>query len=211
MVKSTRLIALLVMVVFSTVSPLVYQKGVEPISEGLNCDISILDLEMDTQYSTDKQIVFTAYLSIKNDAPVTVKLPYLDLDVFQKDQRYELIGKLKTFTTFTIEPYSEISTRKINGEVVKTPGSLEYAVIANLTLGGLGIARNLNNTIKTLFEGDSIYLQLKGDAQDGPFTFSYQKEVSRAQPFFNPEFKILDVFNYYSSNAENELDRKSVV
>jgi hypothetical protein len=205
MVKSTRLIALLVMVLTSTVTPLVYQKGVEPIAEGLNCQIVILDIEMDTQYSTDKQLVFTAYLSIRNDAPVTVRLPYLDLDVFQKDQRYELIGKFKTVSIFEIGPYSEISTRKINGEVVKTPGSLENAVVANLTLGGQGIARNLNETIKTLFEGDSIFLQLKGNAQDGPFEFKYQKELTIAQPFFNPDFKIIDIFNYYTKSAETEF------
>jgi hypothetical protein len=196
MVKGARIYALIIMTLLSTVSPLVYQKAVEPLEKGLQCEISIIDLEMDTELSTNNQIIFTAYLEIRNDAPVPVVLPYLDLDVYEEKVRYELLGSFKTFYPYEIPAYGTIRTEKIAGEVVKTPQNLPNAVIANLTLGGPRITKNLNNTIKTLFEGESIILDLKGDAQQGPFNFKFQKRIEYSKPFFNNEFKIIDIFNF---------------
>ena len=208
--KNTRIIALFLMAIVSTASPTLYQQGIQPRVEGAACSISILNLELDEDLTKEHLVVFNAYLSIENTADVEVVLSRLALDVYHHSKasgRYRLIGSLNTTDEFKIGPSSSIYTKRTPaGLQTLNPlnkGQLVMAKLAFIEDEARGSATS--EAIGELIQKGFISIMLKGKAQVGPFEFDYQRHETLQVEFWDPNFVILDVFNYYSSPKPNEF------
>ncbi len=208
--KNTRIIALFLMAIVSTASPTLYQQGIQPRVEGAACSISILNLELDEDLTKEHLVVFNAYLSIENTADVEVVLSRLALDVYHHSKasgRYRLIGSLNTTDEFKIGPSSTIYTKRTpQGLQTLNPlnkGQLVVAKLAFIEDEARGSATS--EAVGELIQKGFISIMLKGKAQVGPFEFDYQKHETLQVDFWDPNFVILDVFNYYSSPKPNEF------
>lgn len=107
MVVGKRIVALVVMALMATASPAVYQKTIQPLEDGFNCDINIVGLQIDhATYNLQNTLVFDAYISITNLAGVPAILSQLNLDVYDFSatlNRYVQIGTFNTTTSYTID------------------------------------------------------------------------------------------------------------
>jgi len=191
MVLGKRVVAIIVMALMSTASPAVYQKVLQPTIDGLNCNISISDLVLDKQltYAKNNTVFFQAYLSIQNLADVDVVLSPLSLDVYhysEKDGRYRLIGSFNTSRSISVRARETITaTQNVNTEA----------------MGILVLDEAADEAIAQLIRKRSVELTMKGVATVGPFTFQYEKKISLNTNFFDPNFIIVDVFNYYPESG----------
>jgi len=206
MVMGKRIIVLVVMALMSTASPAVYQKAVQPRVEGANCSIDITALRIRETETTSRtnEIVFDAYLRIDNPADVAVVLSELDLDVYhysKSESRFKLIGKFNTSQEYEILANSYIQDYPTGYGQRYYPGTGHESIriIATLILYGADTASEspANEAITELVKKGSTEVILKGVAKIGPFTFQYKRKETLNVEFFDSNFVITDVFNYY--------------
>ena len=106
MVVRKRIVALVVMALMAT-AVAVYQKTIQPLEDGFNCDINIVGLQIDdATYNLQNTLVFDAYISITNLAGVPAIFSQLNLDVYDFSatlNRYVQMGTFNTTTSYTID------------------------------------------------------------------------------------------------------------
>lgn len=108
-----RVVALVVMAMISTVSPAVYQKGLEPRLGALDSEIEINSFTYDAARSGKDVLCYKAWITVRNPNPYEVILSQLDLDMFYSTayrrgydgkelERFKKIGSFNTTQEYTI-------------------------------------------------------------------------------------------------------------
>ncbi|MBD3354097.1 MAG: hypothetical protein GF364_21625 [Candidatus Lokiarchaeota archaeon] len=208
MAVGKRVTALIVMTLISTVTPAVYQVGIEPRVAGANCDIAITSLSLDQDYTEEGLAIFKAYLRVDNRAPVDVILSQLTLDVYHHSStgRYEMIGSMNTSQEYQIEANSFIQSTKQGDTVItiypaennQVPVMAKLAFYQDAT-GGSATTEAMADLISRGY----LSLMLKGKAQVGPFAFDYERYQTLTLSFWDPNFVVTDVFPYIPEASIN--------
>lgn len=189
MVAGKRIVALIVMALMSTASPAVYQKAIQPREAGFNCEIQINSLKIDgATYNTENMIVFDAYISIHNLAGVPAVLSRLDLDVYHLSSslnRYIQIGTFNTSQEYTIDAGATLEGPNIYG-LLTLVGNSDPSKSPS------------NEAFAALIRSGSVPLKFKGTATAGPLTFSYERDITLYNSFFDPNLIISDLWNFNS-------------
>lgn len=201
-----RTVALFVCSLVTTITPAVYQYGIEPRFQGAQCDIEILTLELyDTSYNS---ITFKAFLRIENDADTPVILSRLDLDVYFYSNnlgRFQLIGNLSTDQEYTLEANDYIQSTG-TGERTINALNPSQRVYGYLTFKqGVGLTSGTNEAISKLIQKGFLNIIMKGKARVGPFSFAYEKPNTLSIDFWDSNFVIKDILPYapYTSTAHD--------
>ena len=156
--------------------------------------------------------MFYAYLSIENPSDIDVIFTKLSLDVYHHSKlvgRPRLIGTLNITDEYNIPAQTSIFTRKgEQGLETFNPYNPKQQVVAKLAFNedeSQGSATS--EAIGELIQKGFISVDLRGKAHVGPLEFDYKKSEVFKINFWDPNFVILDVFNYYSDQNPAKLPR----
>ncbi len=108
-----RVVALVLMAMVSTVSPAIYQKGLEPRLGALDAKISVNSFTYEAARSGRDVLCYKAWITVQNPNPYEVILSQLDLDMFfatnytreydgETQERFKKIGSFNTTQEFTV-------------------------------------------------------------------------------------------------------------
>ncbi|MHA1291611.1 MAG: hypothetical protein ACTSQJ_02955 [Promethearchaeota archaeon] len=195
--EKQRIAAILILSITATVLPLVYQYIIQPRIEGADCKIEILSIEYNSDESSEKETAFTAYISLENPHDTQVIVSPLDLDVYYyAENSYNLIGKFKTDTDFTVEPKDTLEGSDVKGILYISKDT--------------GFYEGSNDAFVDLINNGEIDLKLKGQANYGPVSIPYESDkISLKLTVWDPELIIHDVFLLKKSSETQTLETKT--